>query len=145
MLEGAELRNFLMSLDEFQLAWRRMERRLRDPRVVEVLARPGLAHRHQGRFRREGAICKPVHEALKALKMEAELKHEEEHSAWMVTFKDPTNAERAINLELAAQPEYRRLRALAKQAAKYNQPPFVVVKRRAARDIWPTGASCWRT
>ena len=39
MLEGTELRNFLMSLDEFQITWRRMERRLRDPRVVEVLAR----------------------------------------------------------------------------------------------------------
>jgi DNA gyrase subunit B len=46
----------------------------------------------------------------------------------MVTFKDPTNAERAINLELAGQPEYRRLRLLAKQASKYNQPPFVVVR-----------------
>ena len=32
-----------MSLDELQLAWRRLERRLRDPRVVEVIADPGLA------------------------------------------------------------------------------------------------------
>src|SRR5436190_2151099 len=38
ILESTELRNYLMSLDELQLAWRRMERRLRDPRVVEVLA-----------------------------------------------------------------------------------------------------------
>ena len=46
----------------------------------------------------------------------------------MVTFKDPTNAERAIDIELATQPEYRRLRTLAKQAAKLNRPPFVVIK-----------------
>ena len=127
VLEGTELRNYLMSLDELQLAWRRMERRLRDPRVVEVLADPGLAIDTKADFA-DKANLQRVYEALKALKIEAELKHEEEHSAWMVTFKDPTNAERAINLELAGQPEYRRLRLLAKQAGKYNQPPFVVVR-----------------
>ena len=46
----------------------------------------------------------------------------------MVTFKDPTHAERAINLDLASHAEYRRLRTLAKQIAKFNQPPFVVIK-----------------
>jgi DNA gyrase subunit B len=127
VLESTELRNYLMSLDELQLAWRRMERRLRDPRVVEVLADPGLAIDTKADFA-DKAHLQPVYEALKALKIEAEIKHEEEHSAWMVTFKDPTNAERAINLELAGQPEYRRLRLLAKQAGKYNQPPFVVVR-----------------
>src|SRR3984957_4398185 len=127
ILESTELRNYLMSLDELQLAWRRMERRLRDPRVVEVLADPGIGIDTKADFA-DKANLQRVYEALKALKIEAELKHEEEHSAWMVTFKDPTNAERAINLELAGQPEYRRLRLMARQAAKYNLPPFTVVK-----------------
>jgi DNA gyrase subunit B len=127
ILEGTELRNYLMSLDELQLAWRRMERRLRDPRVVEVVADPGLALDTKADFA-DKAHLQPVYEALKALKIDTEIKNEEEHSAWMVTFKDPTNAERSINLELAGQPEYRRLRLLAKQAGKYNQPPFVVVR-----------------
>ncbi len=127
VLEGTELRNYLMSLDELQFAWRRMERRLRDPRVVEVVADPGLALDTKADFA-DKAHLQPVYEALKALKIDTEIKNEEEHSAWMVTFKDPTNAERSINLELAGQPEYRRLRLLAKQAGKYNQPPFVVVR-----------------
>ena len=126
-LEATELRNFLMQLDEFQLTWRRMERRLREPRVVEILARPELAIDTKADFQVE-ANLRPVHEALKALKIPSELKRDEEHSAWMVTFKDPTNAERAIDIELATQPEYRRLRTLAKQAAKLNRPPFVVIK-----------------
>src|SRR5512140_3101902 len=42
-IEATELRNFLMTLDEFQLTWRRMERRLREPRVVEILANPEIA------------------------------------------------------------------------------------------------------
>ena len=127
ILESTELRNFLMTLDEFQLTWRRMERRLREPRVVEILARPELAIDTKADFQDE-ANLKPVHEALKALKIQSEIKREEEHSAWMVTFKDPTNAERAIDIELATQPEYRRLRTLAKQAAKLNRPPFVAIK-----------------
>jgi DNA gyrase subunit B len=104
-----------------------MERRLREPRVVEVLARPELAIDTKADFH-EKANLQAVHQALQALKIQSELKNEEEHSAWMVTFKDPTNAERAIDIELATQPEYRRLRTLAKQAAKLNRPPFVVIK-----------------
>ena len=145
MLEGTELRNFLMQLDELQLTWRRMERRLRDPRVVEVLARPELAIDTKADFARRRRICSRCYEALKALKIETELKHEEEHSAWMVTFKDPTNAERAINMELAAQPEYRRLRS-ARQAGGEVQSAAVRGGRDdASRDSGRAGASCWRT
>src|SRR6202163_2363524 len=42
-LEGTELRNYLMSLDDFQLTWSRLERRLRDPRVVRALSRTDIA------------------------------------------------------------------------------------------------------
>jgi DNA gyrase subunit B len=127
VMEGTELRNFLMQLDEFQLTWRRMERRLRDGRVVEVLARPDLALDTKADFH-EQANLKPVLDALKTQKIECELKREEEHSAWMVSFRDPTNAERSIDTELAAQPEYRRLRTLAKQAARLNKAPFTVIR-----------------
>jgi DNA gyrase subunit B len=127
VLEGTELRNYLMQLDEFQGIWARMERRLREPRVVQVLAQPDLAIDTKTDFADEKSLRK-VYDALKAVKIECELKREEEHSAWMVTFKDPTNAERAINTELASQPEYKRLRSLARQTARLNQPPFVVVK-----------------
>jgi DNA gyrase subunit B len=126
-LEGTLLRNFLIDLDAFQIIWRKLERRLREPRVVEILARTELALDTKADFGEESNLRK-VHEALKALKIETELKREEEHSAWMTTYRDPTNAERAINLELAAQPEYKRLRAMARQVAKLNRPPFVVVK-----------------
>jgi DNA gyrase subunit B len=127
ILEGAELRNYLMSLDELQLAWRRLERRLREPRVVEVLARAELALDTKADFSEEKNL-RVVHDALKEQKVEATITREEEHSAWMVTFKDPTNAERTINLELASQPEYRRLRTLAKQASKFNHPPFIAIR-----------------
>jgi DNA gyrase subunit B len=127
VLTGKELLNFLVQLDEFQLTWRRLERRLRDSRVVEILANAELSLDTKADFGEE-ANLKPVHEALKAQKIETQLKREEEHSAWMVTFKDPTNAERAINIELASQPEYKRLRSMVRQTAKLNKPPFVAVR-----------------
>ncbi len=137
VLEGTELRNSLMQLDELQITWRKLERRLRDPRVVEVLARTDLAIDTKADFTEERNL-KPVFEAFKALKIEPEMKREEEHSAWMVTFKDPTNAERSIDTELASQPEYRRLRTLAKQIAKFNQPPFTVIREtaREPQETW---------
>ncbi|HEY6343690.1 MAG TPA: toprim domain-containing protein, partial [Bryobacteraceae bacterium] len=126
-LEGTELRNFLMQLDEFQIAFRRLERRLREPRVVEVLTHVDLALDSKADFTQQGNL-EALKDALKAAKIESELKRDEEHSAWMATFKDPTNAERAINVELASQPEYKRVRLLARQTSKLNKPPFDVSK-----------------
>jgi DNA gyrase subunit B len=56
----------------------------------------------------------------------------------MVTFQDATNAERRINIELASQPDYKKLRVLAKQTARFNIAPFVVVKndRRESQPNW---------
>jgi DNA gyrase subunit B len=127
MLEGTELRNFLMSLDDFQLTFRRLERRLRDPRVVAALSRTDIAIDTKADFQEEKNL-RALYDALKAEKLETTIIPDEEHSAWKVTFKDPTNAERSIDIELATQPEYKRLRAGARAAAKFNRPPFVVIK-----------------
>src|ERR1700691_1765629 len=83
VLASTELRNFLMQLDEFQITWRRLERRLRDSRVVEILARTDLAIDTKADFGEQKNLA-AIHEALKAVKIEAELRREEEHSAWMV-------------------------------------------------------------
>jgi DNA gyrase subunit B len=136
-LEGGELRSFLMSLDEFQQIFGRMERRLRDRRVVEVLANVDFLIDTKAEFH-EKQNLEPVLAALQAAKIEATLVREEEHTAWMIGYRDPTNAERFIGVELAGTPEYRRLRVMARQVAKHNQPPFVVIKdeRRETLTSW---------
>ncbi len=137
VLEGTALRNYLMELDEFQTTFRRLERRLREPRVVEVLARPDVTLDSKADFQDEKNL-KPVFEALKTAKVECELKKEEEHNSWRIGFKDPTNAERFIDVELAGQPEFKRLRVMARQTAKLNQPPFVAIRdtRRETLPAW---------
>src|SRR3984885_2718580 len=126
-LEGTELRNFLMSLDEFQQMFRRVERRMRDPRVVEVLANVEHKLDTKADFHEKDNL-EPVAAALKAAKVEARLEHEEEHETWKVVYRDPTSAERTIGVDLVLQPEYRRMRTIARQVAKYNQPPFKVLR-----------------
>jgi len=127
VLEGSDLRSFLLNLDEYEQMFHKVERRLRDPRVVEVLANVDLRVDHKTEFQEE-ANLKPVLEALKKLALNPEMRLDEEHSSYAVVYRDSTHAERSIGLALAAQPEYRRFRALARTVARYNDPPFAVVK-----------------
>jgi DNA gyrase subunit B len=126
-LEGAELRTFLLNLDEFEQMFHKVERRLRDPRVVEVVSNVELRLDAKAEFQEE-ANLKPVFDALKDLGLNPEMRRDEEHSAYTVVYKDTTQAERGVGMNLLSQPEYRRFRALAKTIARHNAPPFVVVK-----------------
>jgi DNA gyrase subunit B len=126
-LEKGELRALLLALDEFQTVFRQAERRLRDARVVEVLTNPLYKIDAKTDFA-ERANLEPVHQALGLLKVSPELTFDEEHSVWQLSYRDATNAERVIGVELAALPEYKKLRILARQVARHNHPPFTVVK-----------------
>src|ERR1700733_2921241 len=126
-LEGAELRSFLIPLDEFQQIFRRMERRVRDPRVVEALANIDFKVDTKADFQ-EKANLEPVVAALTAAKVTARIEREEEHEAWKVMYHDPMNAERGITIDLALLPEFRRMRTIARQVSKFNRPPFKILK-----------------
>jgi DNA gyrase subunit B len=126
-LEGAELRTFLMSLDEYQQMFRRMERRMRDARVVEVLSNIDFKLDSKADFL-EKANLDAVAAALKAVKIDAKPEREEEHDAWKIDYADPTQATRTIGVDLLQQPEYRRMRTIGRQVAKFNQPPFTVIR-----------------
>jgi DNA gyrase subunit B len=137
VLEGVELRTFLLNLDEYEQMFHKVERRLRDARVVEALSNIEFKVDHKAEFQDEANLV-PVLEALRKLGVNPEMRHDEEHSSYAVVFHDSTNAERPIGLALAAQPEFRRFRALARAIARFNEPPFVVVKseRREAQPNW---------
>ncbi|NWF84811.1 MAG: DNA topoisomerase (ATP-hydrolyzing) subunit B [Bryobacteraceae bacterium] len=136
-LEGGELRQFLMQLDEFEQIFERLERRLRDPRVVELLANPAYAIDSKSDFCNKEEMQK-VAAALKDLKLTVKLVEDEEHSTWGVAYHDETFGDRTIGHETASQPEYKRLRFLARAIEKFNRPPFVGVKetRRETIENW---------
>jgi DNA gyrase subunit B len=126
-LEGGELRAFLLSLDEFEQMFHKVERRLRDPRAVAVLGNAELRVDHKADFQDKENMAGLV-KRLAAAQVAAEMRPDEEHSAWTVVFHDSTNAERPIGIGLAGQPDYKKFRSLARQMGRYNEPPFVVVK-----------------
>jgi DNA gyrase subunit B len=131
-LEGAELRAFLLLLDEWQLVGKRVERHVRDSRIVDILQNAESKLDVKADFADKDNLL-PLVAKLKELKIPAEVIPDEEHSAWKVVFHDSTNATRAIGIELIHSPEYRKLRTLAKQIAKHNLPPFQV-KRETKTD-----------
>jgi DNA gyrase subunit B len=126
-LEGSELRAFLMTLDEFSQIFQRVTRRLRDERVVEIVSSPDLALDLPEHFSTKQEL-RPLIDALKQIGLKPELVPDEEHSAWRVAYRDSTNADRFVDIELSTMPEYRRLRHLARQIASHNHPPFAVMK-----------------
>jgi len=136
-LEGQELRTYLLNLDEFEQMFHKVERRMRDGRVVEVLSNVDLHIDNKAEFLEE-ANLQPVFEALQKLGLKPEMRRDEEHSSYAVVYHDSTNAERSIGLALSSQPEYKRFRALARQIARFNDPPFRVVKedQRETRANW---------
>ena len=97
VLEGGELRAFLLGLDEYETMFHKVVRRLRDARVVEVLANPELRLDTKADFLEE-ANLKPVFEALQKLGLNPEMRRDEEHSAYAVVYHDSTNAERSVGV-----------------------------------------------
>jgi len=136
-LEGGELRGFLMVLDEFQQLYTRLERRLADHRIVDLLANLSYPIDSKEEFANQEGL-KPFAEALAGLNLKVRFAFEEEHSTWNIVYHDDSHGDRSIGLEMITRPEFKRLRALARQAAKFNHAPFVVVKetRRQTLTDW---------
>src|SRR5450631_694472 len=79
VMEGQELRTFLLNLDEYQLMFHKVERRLRDSRAVEVLSDIAFQIDHKADFQVEENL-RPVFEALRQKGLNPEMRKDEEHS-----------------------------------------------------------------
>jgi DNA gyrase subunit B len=111
----------------------KLERRVRDSRVVEVLGNAALRVDKKTDFS-DRANLETLAAELRKAGVPTEVKADEEHSAFYAMFHDSTNAERRIGVDLAHQPEYRKYRVLANEIAEFNKPPFTVFKNEN-RDI----------
>ena len=134
VIEGEELRKFLVRVDEYALMFQQLERRLRNPAVVGVIADPTLSLDRKEDYQ-DKDVMKEVADRIGKLGLSAKLVPDEIHGAWMVVCKETNGGERVINLELAQQPEYRRLRVLARQISPYNQPPFRLITKKSEEEV----------
>jgi len=133
-LQQEELRQFLLDLDQYAAMFAKLERRLRNPKVVQVLSDVSLPLDSKDDFAAE-ANLKELAQRLQKLQLQARVVPDEIHSAHAVAFKEATEGEKVINLELSQQPEYRRLRTLSRQIAALNRPPFRVSSQKQNEEV----------
>src|SRR5207237_842144 len=88
-----------------------------------VLAESGLDKKAE--FEEKKSLENLLKEVDKAkLKLEGKVAFDEEHSLYEIQCGAPHN--QRINWALASAPEYKRVRALAKQVEEFNKPPFII-------------------
>jgi DNA gyrase subunit B len=122
-IEGGELTQFLLNIQEYDQVSAKLSRRLRDAKLVELLAESELEKKTD--FADKKKLQELVKEIEKAkLKADTKIEFDEEHSLYELLLKN--GAERRVNWALAATPEYKRLRTLHQAIAEHNRPPFTV-------------------
>jgi DNA gyrase subunit B len=132
-LEGANLSRFMNVLDEYLKLFDKVDKRLRDERVTEILPKLDLSKRvdFEGDKKTASRKIEKLEKELKKLQKERSFKEvesrfDEEHNLWEVRYVNSQGAEHLINWELASLPEYRQLLSKFKQIEPYLEPPFVV-------------------
>jgi DNA gyrase subunit B len=132
-LEGANLTRFMSVLKEYLNFFDKVNKRLRDEAVTELLPKLDLS-KHADFEDDKKAPSKKIEKLEKELKRlqkerkfkEVESRFDEEHNLWEVKFVNSQGSEHVINWELASSPECRQLIAKFKQIEANLEPPFVV-------------------
>ncbi len=132
-LEGAALTKFITVLNEYLGFFDKLNKRLREEKITELLPKLDLAKRadFEGDKKNPPKKIEKLEKELKRLLKELSLKSiesifDEEHNLWEVKFVNSQGAEHVINWELASTPECRQLISKFKQIEQYLEPPFVV-------------------
>jgi DNA gyrase subunit B len=132
-LEGKDLAKFMTVLDEYLGFFEKLDKRVRNEKVTELIPKLDLAKRadFEGDKKTPSKKIERLEKELKKLQKDegfktVESKFDEEHNLWEVSFVNKHGAEHVINWELASSAECRQLIAKFKQIEPYMEPPFVV-------------------
>jgi len=128
-LQGGSLTKFLLSVQEYDLAVAKMSRRLREPRLVELLASSDLERKTD--FEDKKALEKLSKAIDKAkLDLDAKIVYDEEHSLYDLVIPGTAArpGDKKINWAFASTPEFKRLRASANAISELDKPPFTVTR-----------------
>ncbi|MBI1750208.1 MAG: DNA topoisomerase (ATP-hydrolyzing) subunit B, partial [Acidobacteria bacterium] len=126
-LQGGQLTTFLLNVQELQQVAAKLMRRLGNAELVRVLAESDLEKKTDfGEKKGVAQLQKDIEK--EKLKLDTRIEFDEEHSLYELVVSTAGKAERKINWALASTAEYKRLRALHKQLAEFDKPPFVVTR-----------------
>jgi DNA gyrase subunit B len=122
-LEGGELTTFLMALAEYVELFDKMEKRIGDSRPVDAMLKVELGKKLE--LEDKGKIDQVAKE-LKAEGYKTEVKLDEEHNLYTLTYTSESLGERVIDWELVSTPDYRRLLDLHRRVRDNDKPPFII-------------------
>ncbi len=132
-LEGANLTRFMSVLKEYLNFFDKVNKRLRDESVAELLPRLDFSKHadFEGDKKTPPKKIEKLEKELKRLQKDRKFKSveavfDEEHNLWEVRFVNSQGSEHVINWELASSAECRQLISKFKQIEPYLEPPFVV-------------------
>jgi DNA gyrase subunit B len=128
-LEGAALTKFMGQLNEYLGFFDKVDKRLRNEEVTNLLAKAELTKRVD--FESETKLEK-LYKQLEKIEKKYQFKRltkpvkDEEHQTWSLSYVDAQGAERKIDWTLASSPEYRQMMSKHGQIKDLLEPPFVV-------------------
>jgi DNA gyrase subunit B len=134
-IEGADLTRFMSILDEYLSFAERVDKRFRNERLTELLARTELAHRADFTSKAESDVPEKlvlIHDKLLEFAEEFQFKsvgepvEDEEHHTWSISFVDAQGAERHIDWTLASSPEFRQMMSKYNLIKQFLEPPYLI-------------------
>jgi DNA gyrase subunit B len=132
-LEGANLTRFMSVLKEYLNFFDKVNKRLRDESVTELLPKLDFSKHadFEGDKKNPPKKIEKLEKELKRLQKDRKFKSvesafDEEHNLWEVKIVNSQGSEHVINWELASSPEFRQLISKFKQIEQYLEPPFIV-------------------
>src|ERR1700723_2781028 len=132
-LEGANLTRFMSVLKEYLNFFDKVNKRLRDESITELLPRMDFSKHadFEGDKKEPPKKIEKLEKELKRLQKDRKFKSveavfDEEHNLWEVRFVSSQGSEHVISWELASTAEFRQLISKFKQIEPYLEPPFVV-------------------
>ncbi len=135
LIEGANLTKFMSVLDEYLGFFDKVDKRIRNEKVTELIARAELVKRADFESSEEGvapAKIAALYAELQPLAIEFQFRalHEpaqdEEHRTWSIQFTDQQGTPRKIDWMLAASPEFRQMMVRFAVIKDQLAPPFLV-------------------
>jgi DNA gyrase subunit B len=133
-IEGADLTRFMSTLNEYLSFVEKVDKRIRNEKLTELLARAELTHRADFASKAESEVPEKLialHAELTQMADEFQFKvnepvEDEEHHTWSICFTDAQGATRCIDWNLASSPEFRQMMAKYSLIKEFLEPPFLI-------------------
>ena len=133
-IEGADLTRFMSTLNDYLGFVEKVDKRICNEALTEVLARAELTQRSDFSSKTEGEVpskLAALHAQLAELADEYQFKlgkpvQDEEHHTWSISLTDSQGATRSIDWMLVSSPEFRQMMAKYALIKQYLEPPFLI-------------------